>query len=393
MQNISLLLGAGFSVNRGYPTAAMLNEKLTKLTKADFCVSTGGSLCWLSEGQKDPFTYSSYYTSKMFTLACIEFYSKANSFNYEEFYDFYKSMEQNHNDSKSFNTFCDEFRQLYHCKTDNLNLLNGLGNIYNQLIAAFLVDSEGKKFYDPGHLGYPTCPGYTGFLNCLQSWGEDHIVHIHTLNHDLFFEIFKSSDWLKGELDDGFKELGSSYYGDFQERFKVRLPYFANFYEKRFRLYKLHGSIDQYPFHLKNFGIDGYIKIKLGIGTDGLYKEVENEKGELQYVNDWINYHSDFLSGTTSKILRYREPWYYEKVFNHLEKNLIASKNLVIIGYGCGDTEINNLIEKYYDKSKHVFIVEPFPHQRTYTFCENFNAKLIVKNIDNLSTEDFIIEQ
>ena len=124
-----------------------------------------------------------------------------------------------------------------------------------------------------------------------------------------------------------------------------------------------------------------------------MYKEVENEKGELQYVNDWINYHSDFLSGTTSKILRYREPWYYEKVFNHLEKNLIASKNLVIIGYGCGDTEINNLIEKYYDKSKHVFIVEPFPHQRTYTFCENFNAKLIVKNIDNLSTEDFIIEQ
>jgi len=256
-------------------------------------------------------------------------------------------------------------------------------------LQVFLVDREGKKFYDPIHYGGPIYPGYSGFLNCLKQWGSDSKIHIHTLNHDLFFEIFKSSDWLQGELDDGFKELGSPFYGDFQERFKVRLPFFANLYEKNFCLYKLHGSIDQYPFHLENFGIDTYIKIKPGIGTDGLYKEIADEKGQPVYVNDWINYHSDFLSGTTSKILRYREPWYYEKIFQHFEQNLSNSHMLILVGYGCGDSEINNLIEKYFNCDNQLFVVDPYPHEKTFAFCEKSGAKLVAKNIEDISLDDF----
>ena len=36
MSNISLLLGAGFSVNKGYPTANQLNQKITSLTGKEF---------------------------------------------------------------------------------------------------------------------------------------------------------------------------------------------------------------------------------------------------------------------------------------------------------------------------------------------------------------------
>lgn len=386
MKEISLLLGAGFSVNKGYPTSSKLNLKLLNLKSKDFCISTAGTIAWLQDGQHDPFWYSSYYGIKIFTLELIQFYAKQYEFDYEEFYDYYK---QNAKDDPKFNDFCDDFRRKNHIETDNINLLRELDNVYNQLIAGFLVDGEGKKFYPPEHCCGPIYPGYTGFLNCLRSWGEKYKVHIHTLNHDLFFETFKSSDWLMGELDDGFKELGSPYYGDFQERFKVRLPYFANIYESKFCLYKLHGSVDQFPFHIENYGIDTYIKIKLGIGTDGLYKEILGDNNTPKYINDWINYHSDFLSGTTSKILRYREPWYYEKVFKHFEQNLFNSDKLIIVGYGCRDGEINNLIDKHIKKGCNVFVVDPFPHDRTFEFCEKFSAQLVQKSIDQLNLNDF----
>ena len=147
--------------------------------------------------------------------------------------------------------------------------------------------------------------------------------------------------------------------------------------------------MDQFPFHIQNNGIETYVKIKLGIGTSDLFKEIEKD-GELTYINDWINYHPDFLSGTTSKILRYREPWYYDKVFTHFENNLENSEELVLVGYGCGDIEVNNLIREKYDyMNKPLFIVDPFPSDKTHEFIDEFNGYLIEKTPDNLRIEDF----
>lgn len=389
MKHISLLLGAGFSVNKGYPTGSDLNNKILNLKITDFCVSTGGTVAWLTDGQDDPFNYSIYYTYKVFTLDCIKLYAGSNSFDYEKFYDFYKIDVRNAAADSEFNIFCDDFRKKYNCEENNINLLMHLDNIYNQLIGGLLVDGEGNKFYEPVHYCEPIYPGYTGILNCLKSWGKDYKVHIHTLNHDLFFETFKSSDWLQGELDDGFQELGSPYYGDFQERFKVRLPVFTDTYKKKFNLYKLHGSIDQYPFHLANGIVETYIKNKNGIGAGGLYKETVDENNELVYINDWINYHSDFLSGTSAKILRYREPTYYEKVFQNFEQNLKNSEYLILIGYGCGDSEINNLIEKFYKGYNRIFVVDPYPQEKTQEFCNRFDAIMIERHLQDLTENDF----
>ena len=107
-------------------------------------------------------------------------------------------------------------------------------------------------------------------------------------------------------------------------------------------------------------------------------------------MNDFINYHSDFLSGTTSKTLRYREPWYYEKVFQHFENNLRDSEMLVIIGYGCRDTEINRLIIEHYGNTHPVYIVEPYPDQHTYNFLKQVNGKLIEKFPEQLLIQHFI---
>ena len=391
MKQTSLLLGAGFSVNQGYLTANQLNSKLAGLDPEDFWIHTDGTVHLKKREEKDLCWYSSYAKGKFFIVRLIEFYQKhtGTDFNYEEFYDFYNEIYRQEKIIPQFDEFCDTFREEYHTDIDNHNLLSKTNSIFNQLIAHYLVDRDGNKFYEPVHYGKPIFPGYTGFLNCLENWGENGIVHIHTLNHDIFFEIFNSSDWLQGNLCDGFKELGSPYYGNLGEKYKVRLPYFTNEYMEKYRLYKLHGSVDQFPFHIQNEGIETYVKIKLGIGTNDLFKEVEKKDG-LTYINDLINYHPDFLSGTTSKILRYREPWYYEKVFNHFEDNLENSETLILVGYGCGDIEVNNLIDKKFDfKSKSVFVVDPFPSDKTSEFLDKFNGILIKKTPDHLTLNDF----
>lgn len=387
MKQISLLLGAGFSVNKGYPTANQLNNKITSLKETEFTVAPQGSVCWLKNGAKDIFAYDRNSTFKLFMLELITFYASKHEFNYEEFFDYYKNINNPENRDEEFEQLCDTFRKKHHIEDDNINLISRLNSIFNQIISAFLVDRQGTCFYErTHHMG--AYAGYNGFLGCIQSWGKDNILHISTLNHDLFFESLDHTDAINGELSNGFTELGSPYYGELDSGDKIRLSYFSGNYDTNYRLYKLHGSLDQHPFHSMNGGqIDGYIKTKPGIAVTDFYKEIKNDKGNLEYINDFINYFPDFLSGTTSKILRYRDPIYYEAIFKTFESSLQSSEALILIGYGCGDSEINNIILNNF-KGK-IFVVDPFPSARTHEFCDKVGAKLLEKTPENIGLADF----
>ncbi len=392
MGEISLLLGAGFSVNQGYPTGTELNEKITSLLPDDFFICSEGTLQFKNRSDEDPCRNDSDFIYKYFIPDLINFYiNNINStFHYEEFYDYYNEILRHERIDENFNEFCNDFRKQYNTKTNNANILTKINLFFNQILFNFLVDKNGKHFYDNVHYSKPEFPGYTGFLNLLEMLGFNNIVHIHTLNHDIFFETFKDSSWLNGDLSNGYEELGSPFYGKIKDCGKIRLPYFTNKYYGHYRLYKLHGSIDQFPFHTRDSGVIGYIKTKYGIDTTQLYKEVKDENGNYKYINDWINYHSDFLSGTTSKIRRYGEPFYYMKVFSHFKKNLNNSEKLICIGYGCGDNEIDNIIESNFNfKEKTIFIVDPYPSEQTVKFINRFGAKLIMKSPENIEISDF----
>lgn len=389
---ISLLLGAGFSVSRGYPTANKLNQQLLELTPEDFWINTVGVLHRKSKDAENPTFYSSYSHYGRFTIDLIQYYTTIKEFNYEEFYDFYNSVYRGEREDKGLEAFCENFRKESGVTTDNQNLYSQANKVLNQLILKLLVDNEGKSHYRPVHLGKPIYPGYTGFLYCMESFSLYEKVNIHTLNHDIFFEVFGFSDWLKEGLSDGFSEIGSSYYGTLQNEYKVRLPYFADKFDKKYCLYKLHGSIDHIPFHYdyNDFKIETYLKLKINIPITQVYKECELKTGELGYLNDPINYHTDFLSGTTSKILRYDEPVYYNKMFSHFRVNLKNSNKLIVIGYGGADDEVNNIIEDSFDfKNNEVYIVEPYPSERTNQFIERFGVKLLEKFPENMNPLDF----
>jgi hypothetical protein len=158
------------------------------------------------------------------------------------------------------------------------------------------------------------------------------------------------------------------------------------------RLYKLHGSFDYGVYHGSNGSImspENYLKTKWGIGFSNFYKE-KIVNNELEYERDWVNYHADFLTGTTSKIERYNEPLLYKKLFELFRKNLSNSEKLVIVGYGAKDSQVNKMILENFDfKVNPVFIVDPFPSEQVKELQSQINAKLIVKDLNDIVMSDF----
>jgi hypothetical protein len=390
--SIALLVGAGFSAPKGYPVGSQLNNSILNCTGDEFAFSSGGSLAISNDGKKPDWGYQTTYDLQ-FDLCkkLISLYHEfTGSFDYEEFYDYLK------NEAATDKRIEPELKKHLGDYGSIEQVLNPLDNIYSQLVGYYLKDKTGNNWHDnEGHACRPIYPGYTGILNCLSKLKKDHKLNIHTLNHDVFFESLNSSDWLEGELCDGFEELSSPYYGELTftgRNYKVRLSRYTGKYDKNICFYKLHGSRDYVVYYAsdKN-GIgrpENYVKIKYGIGYGDIYKE-ELENNELVYQHCFINYHADFLTGTTSKIERYKEPIFYKKLFEIFRNNLATAEKLIIIGYGCKDSEINKMIIENFDfKNKPVFIIDPFPSEALENFKTIVNATLIKKDLENITPSD-----
>ncbi|MFT7158472.1 MAG: hypothetical protein ACI8Q1_003504 [Parvicella sp.] len=391
---VSILLGAGFSASYGYPVGNTLNNLLLNCNDSAFSFHTSGSLVVSTDGSKPDFGYKTSCDFQFdFCRDLIQHFNNIKGyFDYEEFYDYFNYAAKD--DAQVAKLFSSKN---YGSETDLSQLLYGIKNIYTQLVSHFLVDNEGNSWYDDAaHMCGPYFPGYTGILNCLQKWLKEHNVNVHTLNHDLFFERLNYSDWLQGELCDGFEELGSPYYGDLSvsnRRYKCRLQRYTGKYDKKLRLYKLHGSKDYGIYYGSNGSVltpEMYVKTRWGIGFSELYKEVQGKVGQLSYERCWINYHADFLTGATSKIERYSEPLLFKVLFQHFRENLKNAEKLVIIGYGGRDSEVNKMILGNFDfKNKPSFIIDPYARDAIKELQSKIGAKLIQKQLEDISTNDF----
>ncbi len=393
-KSVSILLGAGFSAPMRYPVGNQLNELLLNCDGSNFSFHTSGSLVVSTDGTKPDFGYKTSYDFEFdFCRDLIQHFNKTRSyFDYEEFYDFFNYEAKDDPEVEvlfkagNYGTGKDVSQMLYSIK-----------NIYAQLVSHFLKDGEGKSWYDDAaHMCDPIWLGYTGILNCFKKWSKAHLVNVHTLNHDLFFEHLNYSDWLQNELCDGFEELGSPYFGDLSvqgRRYKCRLQHYTGKYDKKFRLYKLHGSKDYGVYYGSNGSVltpEKYVKTRWGIGFSELYKEIQDEKGRLMYEHCWINYHADFLTGTTSKIERYSEPLLFKILFQHFRDNLKEAEKLIIIGYGGRDSEVNKMILENFDfKNKPSFIIDPYPGEDVKKLREQVGAKLIEEHLENIDFKEF----
>src|ERR1035437_9061070 len=228
---ISFLLGAGFSANKGYPIGSKLNNLLLNCDLNKIGFHTDGRLMVSTDGKKPSIGYkTSYDINSEFCLELFKlFNSKRGYFDYEEFYDFLKDKAEA--DSEVQKIASTYFGAHFSSVND---LLFGCDNILNQLISHYIKDEDGNRHYDAEpFLISDSYPGYTGIMNAIKSYSQDNIIHVHTLNHDLFFENFTRTQFLDG-LSDGFEELGSPYYGDITiegRSYRCRIPHYTGKYK------------------------------------------------------------------------------------------------------------------------------------------------------------------
>lgn len=391
-KSISFLLGAGFSAPMGYPIGNDMNKGLLNFDDSFIDFAPCGTLANSTDGTKPMFQMNGVLNNhQKFFIFCkrlIKEYTEAHNdpFDYEQFYDFIKTDEAK---QERYQRLCDDLLK----ESENYEYyLSNVLYIYNQMVAHLLKDKNGKSWYDDEPFKVNSFNGYNGFLTCLYELSHKFIVNVHTLNHDLLFESFNNTGLINGNISDGFDEYGSEYYGKLSANgrtYHCRLERYKGRYNTPIRLYKLHGSLDYVPFYRQNEYFcmipENYVKIKCGIGAGDIMK---SRKSKIGYVISPFEYHADFLTGTTSKIKRYNEPLLFRKLFKNFRRNLRNADKLIIIGYGCKDEGINEMIKENFDyRHKPLFIIDAYTKDGSQVdrFKKELQAKLLRVQIKDIS--------
>ncbi len=343
---ISILIGAGFSAEAGIPTRKEINTRLKNLKANDFLIESEGTTHFLN--QPDVNAHWLNVIERNFIEAMISFYNSSisNEFDYEEFYDYCFNLSYGADDKK-FDAF---FQSYVDEKKNNLDrngaldiIIRTLDYLVNDLLT-FNKDLFKTKIID----------NYQPFLNLLRSLQKQFdIVNIFSLNHDLLLENIFNSE-LNFEFCDGFQFNGSRYFIKKKDR-EIRIKRFNNKFDKQVRLFKLHGSIDNYIY---NFSLPfQMVKIPKDLYAPSLYRETR--KGS-KWIEEqcWTLYQPNFLSGTTTKIFKYDKHEFHIIQFKHFQKSLKNSRLLISIGYGLQDDKINEFIESELSKKLKMLIVK-----------------------------------
>jgi hypothetical protein len=394
MKSISLIIGSGFSVPDGMKTVGQINELLINLKENDIYIHSDMTFILLNGQEKPSFTI--HWGDEKFFIQFIQWYigQSQDEFNYEIFYDYVTSFKRFGNHKNEIEPFFDEFKRdvlKSNSPIDGINsYVSRFSAYFNQLISNLL---QSQKYYEDVGLGnYPPYDGFSAFLKEMVNGGF--IINNHSLNHDLLFEHIasKHSDLFQ-HFTDGYTDMGSPYYGNvhlrqsISKKYKVRLKYFTNSFDKPIRLYKLHGSVDTYIANLAIPNLD-LTRVKKDWGVGEIQKEVQNDKGQLVYTELFQNTYPDILSGASSKALWYQQP-YYQELQEHFIKNLSESELLVVIGYGFGDDGINHIIEtKYLTQGKKMIIIDiKKPSSR---LIDDYRTEVYEKSLSDMSMENWI---
>jgi hypothetical protein len=341
---ISFLIGAGFSIPAGYPKTEDINRRLKQIYENDIFISTDGA-AYFADGKIDPNAFQTE-NERLFIQEFLRFYNKEilketeeENFHYEKFFDFYMRLinknakiETKEKFDKFIKEFTSEFGDCYQiCNSIYIDMY------FNQLLADYF--RKKKEELNFSILTKPYSGDYSSFLYLLEFFDDKYEkIHLHSLNHDLLMERLSFSDVMKNYFSDGFTKIGSPYYTENKSGKSIRLKLFVDKFDKKFCLYKLHGSLNQYYIDNRN------CMVRVERGTY-LGKVLEGAKDQ-KYIDDF--YTPDILSGIKEKKRNYKRKIYYKPIFKHFKENLEKSDNLIVIGYSLRDEGINKYIKKYF---------------------------------------------
>jgi len=290
---ISLLLGAGFSHADAVPLVSDIKDKLLSLTVDDIYIHSDMKLIVLNDQDKPNLLHHEF--KENFIIAFIKFYAANYELNYEFLFDYVNGYLKEGENQDEIDDFYTKFVEDQNIEQDRIPTcsfsLESFKKNFQQIISSFLT--IGEYFKDVGLGNYPPYDAFFNFIKYLINEKREK-VNVHTLNHDLLFEHVASKlAGLWEDFDDGYRELGSPYFGEVniednvRKSYKIRVKYFANSFEKPLSFLKLHGSIDTYDFDIRN---PKSVRVKTDYRVGEIYKEVFNDmNSEYQYVRSFRN--------------------------------------------------------------------------------------------------------
>jgi hypothetical protein len=385
---LSVLLGAGFSLNANLPLAKEINKHLTnsiwdkteRLLSGEYTYNKNGNYIFnnsnnehLSKNPIDFFTYyRSVFTGLMLEGWVVEYKNfKNGNFNYEECLQFIlnrisskeKNIEIKTTAYNKYRFISDKGQYKLTFDFEEVEDYNII-ELFNYLIAHLLNLS-------------PTADlkSYNSFINFVR---KNNCKSIASLNHDLLLEKLLLDNSINYE--DGFDTRFSvlKYAESAINMFDPR-----HFTNKHLKLLKLHGSIDMYEYKKREFK-DGEYKNE---GQKFYYKTINNRVNHLIEINTGFDGHyasfPKFITGTEKKKI-VENDYMYKELFNSFCDNLHNCEELLIIGYSYQDDYINEGIVSSIKNGKLKKVISVNPNDKFMLADENEVNLLQLNSIEQL---------
>lgn len=368
---VNFLLGAGFSIPAGYPSGLHLNESFFNKVENRLLKSTSLEWYWDEHGEVrshngrlnvDHLKYS-YLLSEY-----VEQFQQEShkTFNYEEFFDWFKEKVE---DDNAIQRFCETVNERlfdeFQIEEDSLHVFqrtdsstwSEVFNIYNHLIADLL----NRKYSREENIGV-----FSNFIKTVLQYDE---ANIFSLNHDLLTEYLLNENHIP--YSDGFSKEKSFIIGSENEP----LPLFQNIFSESVRLFKLHGSVDYYIY---DEGVERGARVSL-TGNYWFYKPLSynnkhqsrrvDENGKVIQTFPQSKVYPQFLTGKTKDSL-INDHSVYTPMFDAFKSSFEDLDILIIIGYSYGDVHINKILKENMDANDFKIInINPgmsFPFRKNY---------------------------
>lgn len=381
-KHIAFLIGAGFSVPAGMPTANVLNS----IIKATIYDSIRNSF----KDNKDGILQS-YILEKVL----IDSEEREKDFNYEQYFDSLEREKDNKMDKYKLLSFIERGMYGYFWKQSRgtyfeaeeksvqiigmleetlnqcynyQNVVDGIIEWYQRLIAKNVKGSTSNGKIDQFN------PCYKGFAEILSYYvNQGYILDIYTLNHDLLLESLLSHTALKDMVCNGFG-------GEVRQIKKKKYKTFdVKYFNNNIRIYKLHGCIDIHDLY-NNMSGQLYIQILDGYSDENASLVNNTESASILPL---------FLTGKTSKEKKYaKEP--FHSMLKEFENNIGDVEKLIVIGYSGNDDYINSILYRNHNQWNTTCVIDPDADK--HLFVREKNAKPINKGIESLSIYDINLQ-
>ncbi len=381
IRDLTILIGAGFSVLAGQPLAKDINTRFDRDQREKLLVFSSGEWAWV-DGREDvdlnngTLFYDQLPYSYILNEIIITYKMEKGEFNnYEHFFNYvndklnvkkwiegiYERAKNLMISDKPYLVAEPKAHADYLLVFSKSPQVNKILEIINYLIADLLGGMSLEKVKEVHE-------NYKGFLSYIKKYKT---VNIFTLNHDLLLEKLLQLEGI--EYARGFTNENSEINHEGNS-----IPVFKNDFKANVRIYKLHGSLDYFRFqHYEHgemmwqptgmynyFTTNDYRTKHTAVRIDPNTKEV------IQDLN--FDVVPKFITGT-NKTEIIKNDLMYKELFSRFESIIKSCEELLISGYSFSDDHINDSLKN----NKKLKIINQNPYQK-YPFAS--------KSIKEIST-------